>query len=35
MSKKLKITIIGAGSVSFCPTTVSDILGMSLFRMLI
>ena len=26
MSKKLKITIIGAGSVSFCPTTVSDIL---------
>lgn len=26
MSKKLKIAIIGAGSVSFCPTTVSDIL---------
>jgi len=24
--KKLKIAIIGAGSVSFCPTTVSDIL---------
>lgn len=26
MGKKLKIAIIGAGSVSFCPTTVSDIL---------
>ena len=26
MNKKLKITIIGAGSVSFCPITVSDIL---------
>lgn len=26
MRKKLKIAIIGAGSVSFCPTTVSDIL---------
>lgn len=25
-AKKLKIAIIGAGSVSFCPTTVSDIL---------
>lgn len=25
-NKKLKIAIIGAGSVSFCPTTVSDIL---------
>lgn len=24
--KKMRITIIGAGSVSFCPTTVSDIL---------
>lgn len=24
--RKLKITIIGAGSVSFCPTTVSDIM---------
>lgn len=26
MGKKLKIAIIGAGSVSFCPTTVYDIL---------
>ena len=26
MTKKLKITIVGAGSVSFCPITVSDIL---------
>lgn len=26
MGKKVKIAIIGAGSVSFCPTTVSDIL---------
>lgn len=26
MKEKLKIAIIGAGSVSFCPTTVSDIL---------
>ena len=25
-TRKLKIAIIGAGSVSFCPTTVSDIL---------
>ena len=25
-TKKLKIAIIGAGSVSFCPTTVADIL---------
>lgn len=26
ITRKLKIAIIGAGSVSFCPTTVSDIL---------
>ncbi len=26
IKRKLKIAIIGAGSVSFCPTTVSDIL---------
>ena len=24
--EKIKIAIIGAGSVSFCPTTVTDIL---------